>query len=181
MDRIFLDYNSTTPVDPEIFQKIKRLNTELYGNPASINHTFGRESKKLIDNSRIELASGIGCNTDEIIFTSGATESLNMAIKGIVTASKKNKKHIITQTDTHRSDTQTDTHRSDTYTTHTQTDTQTDTHRSDTLTISYYNHYMSCCIASLKYFGINLSVLHSYLNIITLSSRTLRKLFDFRN
>ena len=102
MDRIFLDYNSTTPVDPEIFQKIKHLNTELYGNPASINHTFGRESKKLIDNSRIELASGIGCNTDEIIFTSGATESLNMAIKGIVTASKKNKKHIITTNVEHK-------------------------------------------------------------------------------
>jgi len=102
MDPIFLDYNSTTPVDPEIFQKIKHLNSEQYGNPASVNHTFGQKSKKIIDNSRIQLASGIGCNTDEIIFTSGATESLNMAIKGIVTASKKNKKHIITTNIEHK-------------------------------------------------------------------------------
>lgn len=102
MDPIFLDYNSTTPVDPEIFQKIKHLNSEQYGNPASVNHSFGQKSKKIIDSSRIQLASGIGCNTDEIIFTSGATESLNMAIKGIVTASKKNKKHIITTNIEHK-------------------------------------------------------------------------------
>ena len=70
MDRIFLDYNSTTPVDPEILQKIKHLNSEQYGNPASINHSFGRDSKKIIDNSRIQLATGIGCNIDEIILKS---------------------------------------------------------------------------------------------------------------
>ena len=102
MDPIFLDYNSTTPVDPKIFQNIKYLNSDQYGNPASINHSFGRESKKIIDKSRTQIASGIGCNTDEIIFTSGATESLNLAIKGIVTASKKNKKHIITTTVEHK-------------------------------------------------------------------------------
>ena len=102
MDPIFLDYNSTTPVDPKILQNIKYLNSDQYGNSASINHSFGRKSKKIIDKSRTQIASGIGCNTDEIIFTSGATESLNLAIKGIVTASKKNKKHIITTTVEHK-------------------------------------------------------------------------------
>ena len=59
MDPIFLDYNSTTPVDPKILQNIKYLNSDQYGNPASINHSFGRESKKIIDKSRTQIASGL--------------------------------------------------------------------------------------------------------------------------
>lgn len=101
-DRIYLDYNATTPIDPQIEEIISPLYSTDFGNAASSTHKYGQDAKKLVERSRMQLASGLGCELNEIIFTSGATESINMAIKGIVSASAKNKKHIITTKTEHK-------------------------------------------------------------------------------
>jgi|TARA_B100001964_G_scaffold243717_1_gene322547 cysteine desulfurase len=95
MKQIYLDYNSTTPVDPIVYNKMEYYFDSNYGNPSSL-HWIGTSSKKAVNKSRSLIANGLGCNPNEIIFTSGATESINMAIKGIVASSNKTNKHIIT-------------------------------------------------------------------------------------
>ena len=95
MEHIYLDYNSTTPIDPIVYNKMEYFFDSNYGNPSSL-HWMGVSSKKAVNKSRALIANGLGCDSNEIIFTSGATESINMAIKGIVASSNKTKKHIIT-------------------------------------------------------------------------------------
>ena len=95
MKSIYLDYNSTTPIDPIVYNKMEYYFDSNYGNPSSL-HWMGVSSKKAVNKSRSLIANGLGCRSNEIIFTSGATESINMAIKGIVSNSNKTKKHIIT-------------------------------------------------------------------------------------
>ncbi|KAG0436570.1 Cysteine desulfurase, mitosomal [Dictyocoela muelleri] len=92
---IYMDYQSTTPVDPRVISSMLPYFSEKYGNPHSRTHRFGWESEKAVSKARLQLSRLINCAPDEIIFTSGATESNNLAIKGLVNFKRK-KFHIIT-------------------------------------------------------------------------------------
>ncbi len=89
-NNIYMDYAATTPVDPEVEKAMKPFFTEKFGNPASL-HSFGREAKKALENSRKRIAEELNCTASEIIFTSSATESNNLALKGTAMARKKKK------------------------------------------------------------------------------------------
>ena len=93
---IYLDNNATTPLDERVFNAMKPYFFECYGNAASNTHVFGMTAKKAVEDSRKSIASLIGAKAEEIIFTSGATESDNLAITGAIEASTKPNKHIIT-------------------------------------------------------------------------------------
>jgi cysteine desulfurase len=96
---IYLDYAATTPVDPQVFSAMRPYFMEKFGNPMSL-HSYGQESSEAIEKSRQAAAFFFGCNPEEIIFTSGATESNNLAIKGAVIAATNHRggllPHIIT-------------------------------------------------------------------------------------
>jgi len=81
--KIYLDYQATTPVDPQILKKMIPYFSENFGNPHSNNHEFGRKVNEDIENARLDIAKLINAKKEEIIFTSGATESNNLAIKSI--------------------------------------------------------------------------------------------------
>ncbi len=83
MKKIYLDYAATTPVDKEVLEEMVPYFSEKFGNPSSI-HQFGQEAMEAVDKARQRVADFLGCGASEIIFTSGATESNNMAIKGII-------------------------------------------------------------------------------------------------
>lgn len=97
---IYLDYSSTTPVDPRVAAKMSECLTKegVFGNPASRSHSFGWESEKLIDEARGHVAKLIKANKKEIVWTSGATESDNLAIKGAAHFYKEKGNHLITLT-----------------------------------------------------------------------------------
>ncbi len=91
--RIYLDHNASTPVHPEVVAEMLPYFSELYGNPSSV-HGFGREAREGLDQARERVARFLGVPPDEIVFTSGGTESDNLAIKGLAYA--RGKGHIIT-------------------------------------------------------------------------------------
>lgn len=95
-DNIYLDYNATTPCDPEVIESMLPFFSNMYGNASSRHHPFGWEAKKAVDIAREQLAQLIGCTAEELVFTSGATESLNLAIKGLQHSYKSKGNHIIT-------------------------------------------------------------------------------------
>ena len=95
MKPIYLDYNATTPVDPQVAEAMQPFLTEHYGNPSS-NHRLGRTSRDAIEQARMHVAEVLHCQTDEIVFTSGGTESNNWAIKGVAFANRDKGNHIIT-------------------------------------------------------------------------------------
>jgi cysteine desulfurase len=99
---IYLDMQATTPTDPRVLDKMLQFYTGLYGNPHSNTHSYGWETDKEIEVARKHVADLIGADPKEIIFTSGATESNNMAIKGVPRFYKKAKKHIITVKTEHK-------------------------------------------------------------------------------
>lgn len=105
MRRVYLDYNSTTPLDPEVFRAMEPYLKEYFGNPSNI-HSFGRETREAIEQAREDVANLIGALPEEIFFTSGGSEANNWAIKGII-ASIRDKNHIITSPIEHHSVTNT--------------------------------------------------------------------------
>lgn len=93
---VFLDYHSTTPMDPKVLEAMLPTFTEVFGNAASRNHAYGWTAESLVEKARSQVASVIGATDKEIIFTSGATESNNLAILGVAELYAEKGKHLIT-------------------------------------------------------------------------------------
>jgi cysteine desulfurase len=100
---VYLDFHATTPVDPRVLDAMLPYFTEQFGNPASRQHAYGWESQKAVDTARSQVAALIGASSSEIVFTSGASESNNLAIKGAVHALRDRGDHIITAATEHKS------------------------------------------------------------------------------
>ena len=104
---IYLDYQATTPVDPRVLEEMLPYFSERYGNAASRNHPFGWQAEEAVEKARAEIASLIGASAKEIVFTSGSTEAINLALKGAVemygdSEGKISGKHIITSLVEHK-------------------------------------------------------------------------------
>ncbi len=99
---IYLDYSATTPVDPRVAEKMIPYLCETFGNPASRSHAFGWEAEKAVENARGEVAALVNCDPREIVWTSGATESINLALKGAAHFYKQRGKHLISVKTEHK-------------------------------------------------------------------------------
>jgi cysteine desulfurase len=99
---IYLDYSATTPVDPRVAQKMIPYLTEHFGNPASRSHAFGWKAEEAVEEARGHVAALIGADPREIVWTSGATEGNNLAIKGAAQFYKTKGRHLITQKTEHK-------------------------------------------------------------------------------
>ena len=101
-DQIYLDYQSTTPCDPRVVEKMMPYFTTVFGNPHSRNHPHGWAAEQAVETARQQIASLIGADAREIVFTSGATEANNIVVKGIALFNKEKKNHIITCVTEHK-------------------------------------------------------------------------------
>lgn len=99
---IYMDYSSTTPVDPRVAEKMIPYLTEQFGNPASRSHAYGWDAEKAVEQARSEVAKLVNADPREIVWTSGATEGNNLAIKGAAQFYKEKGKHLITVKTEHK-------------------------------------------------------------------------------
>jgi len=99
---IYMDYSSTTPVDPRVAAKMIPFLTEHFGNPASRSHAYGWESEAAVEEAREQVADLVNCDAKEIVWTSGATESINLAVKGAAQFYKEKGRHLITVKTEHK-------------------------------------------------------------------------------
>jgi cysteine desulfurase len=99
---IYLDYSATTPVDPRVVDKMVPYLREQFGNPASRSHAYGWTAEKAVEQAREEVAALVHCDPREIVWTSGATESINLALKGAAQFYKDKGRHLITVKTEHK-------------------------------------------------------------------------------
>ncbi len=99
---IYLDYSATTPVDPRVVDAMVPWLRNHFGNPASRSHAFGWEAEKAVEDARNQVAALVNCDPRELIWTSGATESINLAIKGVAHFNKDKGKHLVTVKTEHK-------------------------------------------------------------------------------
>ncbi|WP_229250734.1 cysteine desulfurase family protein [Emticicia aquatilis] len=99
---IYMDYNATTPLDKRVLEEMIPYLTEHFGNAASRSHAYGWKAAEAVDTARQQVADLLGCTSKEIIFTSGATEAVNLAIKGVFEAFRHKGNHIITVKTEHK-------------------------------------------------------------------------------
>ncbi len=99
---IYLDYSATTPVDPRVVDAMIPWLRDHFGNPASRSHAYGWEAEKAVENARANVASLVNCDPRELIWTSGATESINLAIKGVAHFYKDKGRHLVTVKTEHK-------------------------------------------------------------------------------
>jgi cysteine desulfurase len=99
---IYLDYSATTPVDPRVAQAMIPWLTEHFGNPASRSHAYGWEAEEAVEKARAQVAALVNCDPREIVWTSGATESINLALKGAAHFYKDKGKHLVTVKTEHK-------------------------------------------------------------------------------
>ena len=99
---IYLDYSATTPVDPRVAQKMITYLTDEFGNPASRSHSFGWTAEAAVEEAREQVAALVNCDPKELVWTSGATESINLALKGAAHFYKDRGKHLVTVRTEHK-------------------------------------------------------------------------------
>lgn len=99
---IYLDYSATTPVDPRVAERMIPFLYENFGNPASRSHAYGWEAEKAVEDARAEVAALVNCDPREIVWTSGATEAINLALKGAAHFYKQRGRHLITPRTEHK-------------------------------------------------------------------------------
>ena len=99
---VYLDYSATTPVDPRVAEKMIPYLTEHFGNPASRSHSFGWQTEAAVEDARNEVAALVNCDAKELVWTSGATESINLALKGAAHFYKDKGRHLVTVKTEHK-------------------------------------------------------------------------------
>src|SRR5574343_448397 len=99
---IYLDYSATTPIDPRVVEAMMPYLTEKFGNPASRSHQYGWDAESAVENARAEVAALVNADPKEIVWTSGATEANNLAIKGAANFYQNKGKHLITVKTEHK-------------------------------------------------------------------------------
>jgi cysteine desulfurase len=99
---IYLDYNATTPVDQRVLKRMLPFFTEQFGNASSKAHPFGWAAEEAVEQAREQVAEGLGATPEEITFTSGATEAVNLALKGAAAAYARKGRHIVTVQTEHK-------------------------------------------------------------------------------
>ncbi|MGH9160339.1 MAG: cysteine desulfurase family protein [Vicinamibacteraceae bacterium] len=100
---IYLDYHATTPVDRRVLEAMRPYFIEIFGNPSSSSHVFGWQASAAVEQARRQVAEGLDADAEEIVFTSGATESNNLAIRGVARVCRARGRHILTAATEHKS------------------------------------------------------------------------------